>query len=152
MANAVTVRTLVDTPYLTVVHCTNISDGSGEETNAIKADKSALVFCPGIVTAGVMAAPLEAVALDIGAVRWNIQGFSSVQLKWDHTTDDVALVLSGGGYDDFIGPGGERGPFLMPTLTDPRSAGGTGDILLTTVGSSATSTYDITLWLRKAAA
>jgi hypothetical protein len=34
-------------------------------------------------------------------------------------------------------------------LKDPRSAGGTGDILLTTAGTTSGQTYDITLWLRK---
>jgi hypothetical protein len=32
-------------------------------------------------------------------------------------------------------------------LSDPASAGGTGNILLTTAGASATATYDITLVL-----
>jgi hypothetical protein len=151
MADAVTTRILVDTPTQTIVHLTCISDGTGE-TAVIKADKSTLVFCPGIITAGVRAAPAEAASLDVEAVRWNVQGFTSVRFLWDHTTDDVALALSGGGYDDFVGPGGERGRSIIPTLSDPRSAGGAGDILLTSVGAVSGATYDLTLWLRKSAA
>lgn len=151
MADAVTARILVDTPTQTVVHLTCVSDATGEAA-VIKADKSALAFCNGIVTAGVRAARAEAAALEIEAVRWNIQGFTSVKIAWDHTADDTALVLSGGGYEDFTGPGDLRGCAVTGLLTDPRSAGGTGDIVLTSVGATATATYDITLYLRKAAA
>lgn len=151
MADAVTIQTIVDTPEQTVVHLTCISDGTGE-TAVIKADKSALKFCQGIVTAGVKAPPAEAASFEIGAVRWAVQGFTSVRILWDHATDDVALVLSGSGYDDFIGPGDTRGGTLVGMPTDPRSAGGAGDILLTSVGAALNATYDITLWLRKTAA
>lgn len=151
MADAVTTQIIVDTPELTVLHLTCISDGTGE-TGVIKADKSALKFCNGIVTAGVKAAPAEAASLEIGAVRWAVQGFTSVRFLWDHTADDVALVLSGSGYDDFIGPGDARGGTIVGMPSDPRSAGGTGDVLLTSVGGASGSTYDITIWLRKAAA
>lgn len=140
MADAVSTRTLVDSGRQTVVHLTCISDATGEAA-VVKVDKSA-------IAAAMDAA--EADALDIEAVRWNIQGFTSVRILWDHTTDDVALVLSGNGYEDFIGPGSERDISVAPLLTDPRSAGGTGDILLTSIGAAANATYDITLWLRKA--
>lgn len=150
MADAVTARTIVDTPDIFVVHLTCISDGTGEAA-VIKADKSALVFCQGIVTAGVRAAPAEAASLDIEGVQWNIQGFTSVRILWDHTTDDVALVLAGTGSSDLIGPGNARGAITLGKLADPRSAGATGDILLTSIGATATATYDITLWLRKSA-
>lgn len=151
MADAVTNQTLVDTPEVTTIHLTCISDGTGEVA-VIKADKSALKFCPGIVSNGVKAAPAEAASLEIAAVRWAIQGFTSVRILWDHNTDDVALVLSGSGYDDFMGAGDARGPTLSGMPTDPRSAGGAGDILLTSAGAAANATYDITLWLRKSAA
>ena len=145
MADAVTARLLSDTAKQTIVHLTCVSDGTGESA-VVKVDKSALVPASPVGTT----AATEAVSLEIGAVRWAIQGFTSVKLAWDHTTDDVALVLSGSGYEDFVGPGMERGDAVIPLLTDPRSAGGAGDIVLTSVGASATATYDITLWLRKA--
>lgn len=106
----------------------------------MKVDKSALVPAQG---------GAEAVSLDIIACRWAVQGFSSVTLLWDHTTDAVALVLSGNGYDDFGAYGVENPGVPLP---DPRSSGGAGDILLTSAGAASGATYDITLTLRKAAA
>ena len=79
--------------------------------------------------------------LSIVSAQWSISGFSSVKLLFDHNTDDEALVLApGNGYRDFSQQGG---------FPDPNSAGGTGDILLTTAGATASSTYDILLELLK---
>lgn len=141
-ADAVTKVVIADTATHYVIHLTNISDGTNESA-VVKADKSAIA----VATDGV-----EANSLDIEQVRWNIQGFTSVRLLWDHTTDDVAMALGGSGYDDFRGlDGGVKGLSRTLGLQDPRSAGGTGDLLLTTVGGSSGSTYDITIWLKKAA-
>ena len=60
-----------------------------------------------------------------------------VRLLWDHDTDDEIATLSGGGAFDWSSIGG---------LTDPRSAGGTGDVLLTTNGHTAGDSYDITIY------
>lgn len=139
MADAVTTRKVLETPTHYVLHMTNISDGTGESA-AVKLDKSTLVALDGA----------EPASLDIEQVRWNIQGHTSVRILWDHTTDDTALVLSGSGYDDFRYENGV-GPRTKQTagLLDPRSAGDTGDILLTTNGHSSGDTYDITLVVRK---
>jgi hypothetical protein len=137
MADAVTVRTIGETTDQIVVHLTNVSDGTGEAA-VVKVDKSALVASDGG----------EPAALDIESVRWSIQGFTSVELLWDHTADDTALVLTGSGYEDFRC----RDLDIVPStarLKDPRSAGGAGDVLLTTNGAVAGATYDITLTLRK---
>lgn len=143
MADAVTTNVIIQTPTHYIVHLTNISDGTGESA-VVKVDKSAIA----VATDGA-----EADSLDIDQVRWAIQGFTSVRILWDHTTDDVALVLCGSGYDDFRGRYGDVNGFSQTSgLKDPRSSGGTGDILLTTNGGSSGATYDITLWLRKAAA
>lgn len=135
MSDAVTTTVLSNGPDRYAVHLTNISDGSGESAVA-KVDKSGLTAEDGG----------EPVSLDIEQVRWCIQGFTSVRLLWDHTTDDTALVLSGSGYEDFRGDSFLRSQM---GLADPRSAGDTGDILLTTAGAVSGATYDITLWLRK---
>ena len=140
MADTVNARALVDNGRAHVVHLTCKSDGTGE-TGVVKVDRSAIAAANG---------GAEAVALDIEAVRWAIQGFTAVTLLWDHTTDDVAMRLSGNGYEDFVGPSDIRAvPFA--SLPDPRSTGGTGDILLTSEGAASGATYDITLWLRKVA-
>jgi hypothetical protein len=142
MADAVTTRLILETPYQYIVHLTNISDGTGE-TAVIKVDKSAIA----VATDGA-----EPNSLDIEQVRWSIQGFTSVRLLWDHTTDDLAMVLCNNGYEDFTG---KYGVIVEKTSTsgllDPRSSGGAGDILLTTNGGVSGSSYDITLWLKKSA-
>lgn len=140
MADAVTNRTISESGDEITVHLTNISDGTGESA-VVKIDKSTLTT---LSSAGVDG--LEPDSLDILSVRWNIQGFASVRFLWDHTTDDVALVLTGSGYDDFRGDGFNR---ALKGLADPRSSGQTGDVLLTTNGGVSGSTYDITLRCRK---
>lgn len=113
-----------------VVRLTNVSDGTGESA-VIKVDKSTLIG-PDLVN--------EPGKLVLEEVQWSIQGFSSVRLLWDHTTDDEMCVLgAGNGYFNFKNAGG---------LVDPASAGQTGDILLTTAGAVAGATYDITLVVR----
>lgn len=137
MADAVTSNVLSNGRDYYAIHLTNISDGTGESA-VVKVDKSALLASDGA----------EPASLDIVSARWSIQGFTSVRILWDHTTDDTALVLSGNGYDDFSGFDPDATP---KGLADPRSAGATGDILLTTAGAVANATYDITLWLKKSA-
>lgn len=138
MADAVTARKIREDNEFIVYHLTNISDGTGESAVA-KVDKSAI---------NVASDGAEPDSLDIQSVRWNIQGFTSVRILWDHTTDDVALTLSGSGYDVF-GPTDVGDTAQRAGLKDPRSSGQTGDILLTTSGGASGSTYDITLVLRK---
>lgn len=113
-----------------VARFTNISDGTGEAA-VIKVDKSTLV--------GLLKA--EPAKLCIKEVQWSIQGFTSVRILWDHTTDDEACVLAAGnGYFNYT-LGGNAG------LVDPGSTGGTGDVLITTAGAVSGATYDITLVL-----
>lgn len=110
------------------VRLVNISDGTGE-SGVTKVDISTLIGPNGN-------APTYT---KIREILWSIQGFSSIRLYWDHTADDeIAVLAAGHGYHDFTGLGG---------LVDPRSTGGTGDILLTTAGNINGATYDITLVL-----
>ena len=126
MADAVTSRVLNNGPRSYVVHLTGISDGTGESA-VIKVDISTLMLASGL-------APTKTA---IAEVQWSIQGFSSVRILWDHTTDDTAMVLGQGqGYMEFA---------TIGNLPDPASSGGTGDILLTSVGASTTATYDIAM-------
>jgi hypothetical protein len=138
MADAVTSNVIANTPTHYVVHLTNIGDGTGESA-VVKVDKSTLLASDNA----------EPASLDIERIRWNIQGFTSVRLLWDHTTDDVAMVLCGSGYEDFAGDGYIDGISKTEGLKDPRSTGATGDLLLTTNGGSSGASYDITLWIRK---
>jgi hypothetical protein len=131
MADAVVNTTTQQDGDTLVVHLNCISDGTGEAA-VIKVIKANLVQ----KSTGV--APSK---LSIEQVRWCIQGFTSVRILFDHTTDDVGLVLNGNGYDDMNGG--------AAPVVDPASAGGLGDILLTSVGAVSGATYDITLKLRK---
>lgn len=141
MADTVSSIVVTDSPRQYVIALTCISDGTGE-TNVVKVDKSAI----NPSTAGI-----EPVALDLQSARWTIQGFTSVQIKWDHTADVIAALLSGGGYDDYTQPGPQLQDLMNLGGRADSGTGQTGDILLTSVGASATATYDITLVFRKRA-
>jgi hypothetical protein len=138
MADAVASIVILNSDKHYVIHLTNISDGTGESA-VVKVDKSGLLS----------ATKIEPTSLDIDQIRWSIQGFTSVRLLWDHTTDDLAMVLTGSGFEDFRSR--DLASDLIGTngLKDPRSTGGTGDLLLTTNGGISGSSYDITIWLRK---
>ena len=124
MADAVTSNVVSSGPRNHSVLLTCISDGTGE-SNVVKIDVSTFKKADG-------SAPT---AVNIESVKWIMQGFTYIKLAWDHTTDDTALVLSGDG--DMC--------FKHGSLNDPGSAGGTGDLLLTSVGAASGDTYTILL-------
>lgn len=128
MADAVDTKVVYQGGRTYVVHMQNDSDGTGE--NAVtKVDISTL-------TNGLGQVPTHTT---IDRIEYSVWGMNGVQLLWDHTTDDEIALLYGQGLIDWTEAGGN---------TDPRTTGGTGDILLTTVGATASGGYDITLWLR----
>ena len=134
MVDAVTVEDIYSGQRRKVRHITNISDGTGESA-VTKIDISTYTF--GGQAPDHSFAP---VYTTIEMVDFAIQGFASVRLLWDHTTDDEIVVLPAGvGTVYFQAIGGK---------TDPRSAGGTGDVLLTTNGGASGSTYDIAIYWR----
>lgn len=103
---------------------------AADESAVIKVDRSTLTGMDGT----------EPGRLVIEKVRWTMQGFNSIRILFDHTTDDEALVLNGThGELDYTDVGG---------LIDPNSAGGTGDILFTTQGGAANATYTVDLYIR----
>lgn len=138
MADAVTNVVVRNGTIFHTVHLTGISDGTGE-TGVVKIDRSTLVGPDGTEPGG----------LDIAVVRWAIQGFSYVKLSWDHTTDDVGMVLANNGYEDFRAAVDAQDSAENALNADPRSAGQTGDLLLSTVGAVSGASYDITLMVRK---
>lgn len=128
MTDAVTAVT-EDTPTYVKIHMTCISDGTNESA-VKKIDRSTLTGYEGVTVTN----------LNLMSARWAIQGFTSVRILWDHSVnDEKAMVLSGGGYEEFSTP-----------LKDPNGdtdaiTGTVGDVLLTSVGGISGSTYDITL-------
>jgi len=132
MADTVTSTVLEHDLNRYVLRLTNICDGTGE-SGVIKADKSEIDIFG------------ESPAIDVGhmaieRIRGQIHGFTYVRLYWDHTADDLAAALVPGQIDldwrEFKG------------IHDPQSAGGTGDLLLTTAGNTANDTYDLTIEMR----
>ena len=129
MADAVTSNVIFAGSRRYIIQCQNISDGTGE-SDVVKVDVSALTGPNGIAPTSVV----------IEAVEYSIQGFSSVRIEFDATTDDKALTLGPGfGSLDFSYAGG---------IKNPKSTGTVGDILFTTAGALSGATYDITLFLR----
>lgn len=111
------------------IHLTNVSDGTGESA-VVKVDVSGLVGPDGT-------APTYT---NVEKIEGMVQGFTSVNLHFDATTDDeLAILGTGYSYLDWTDAGGN---------VDPKSTGTTGDIVLTTVGAAANATYDITITFR----
>jgi hypothetical protein len=129
MADVVDVRSLFIGKKRAAYRFTNVSDATGEAA-VVKVDISTLVGPDGVT------APTRTA---IEQIEWSMQGFTSIRLFWDHTADDEIAVLASSGFKDYREYGG---------LVDPASAGGTGDILLTTAGAAVGATYDITITFR----
>ena len=130
MTDTVTTQVVNDGPRNYTVILTNRSDGTGESA-VTKVDISALVGPDGKNPPGTFA---------VKSIEYDVQGFTRVDLLWDATTDQpLALLGTGQGFID-------RSNTLA---ADPKAAGYTGDILLTTNGGASGSSYDITLSLVK---
>lgn len=123
MADTVTTQVIENLPLQRrkTYQFTGVSDGTGEAAVA-KIDISGLTGAP--------------TAVKILKIEYSISYAMSIKIGFDHTTDDFVAVLSGQGCLDYTNRGG---------LKDPGSAGGTGDIIFTTVGAASTDTYTILL-------
>lgn len=127
MADTVTTITEFAGARRVIIRITGKSDGTGE-TGVTKVTKSSYTNSKGVVPT----------ALNVEAIQWSVQGYQSIELFWDHTAPDAIAKLGGNGYKDYSKGG---------VLADPRSAGGTGNITLTSNGALAGATYDIVLSL-----
>jgi len=115
-----------------VYRLSNKSDSTGE--NAVtKIDISSL-FAPG--PGKTKLTPTYTV---VERIDYRVTGFDYVELLWDHDTDDQIAVLREQGVIDFTPFGGQ---------IDPKSAGGTGDIKLTTAGATTGGSYEIAIQFR----
>lgn len=126
MADSVTNRVVRNGRYYVSRHMC-VSDGSGESA-VVKVDISTLLTRAGIVPTYTQ----------IDRIEYSVNGMI-LRPYWDHTTDDLIAVLEGSGVIDVQADGG---------LVDPRSAGGTGDIIFTTTGAASGSNYDVTLYTK----
>lgn len=127
MADIVTTHILTAGPRYYTARFSNVSDGTGESL-VKKVDISTLFTDKGL-------APTKTAVKEI---QWSIQGFTSVSLYWDHTTDALIDVLAPGNWSREYGE--------LGYLID-KGTGETGDVLLSTTGASAGDSYDIVLVL-----
>ena len=126
---AASTRYLVKGQNLVVVNVTGVFSVS-DETDTIVIDKSTLAGPDGI----------EPGSIRIDEITWAVgPGFDYVLLEWDHTTDDVVDYFQGQGFMDYGIYGGKD---------DPASAGGTGDLILTTSGGAAGDSYSFLIKCR----
>lgn len=131
MADTITNTVLQNTKRRLVVQSQIVSDGTGS-TDAVLVDKSAYTGPDGT----------EPGRLLIEKIEYMVDGMQ-VQVEFDHDTDDLIANLAGQGCFEFA-QSGKFGGFV-----DPASAGGTGDIVATTVGHTAGDKATITFYLRK---
>lgn len=128
MADAVDSKVIQDGKRYYVIHLQNYSDGTGESA-VTKVDISTLTAASG----------LTCTYTSIDSIVGNVWG-GSVRLYWDHTTDDEIATIQGTVNLDWSWEGGN---------VDPKTTGGTGDVLLTTASFASGSGYDLTIRLRK---
>lgn len=107
-----------------VVNVTGVWSAA-DETDTIIIDKSTLI--------GPLFAEPGSIRID--EITWAVSPeIDEVLLEWDHTADDIVDHFSGQGYMDYMAYGGKN---------DPRSAGATGDLILSTVGGAAGGNYSL---------
>lgn len=129
MADAVDTKVVFSGRHY-VVNLTNVSDGTGEGTPVAKVDVSTL-------TSRITGQAATYTVID--RIEYQVNGFDYVKLAWDANTDDEIAILKGNGAFDWTSVGGNK---------DPKTTGTVGDIMLSTSGTTAGNTYDITIWLR----
>lgn len=127
MADAVTNKVVWAGKRKYVVKLTCLSDGTGE-TAVAKVTKSGLIGPSGVAPGRIVVDQIE---YDCGGMN--------IVLAWDHTTPDTIAAIGSAGFLDFTPQGG---------AVDPASAGGTGNITLTSLNATLNDTYTIVLYLR----
>lgn len=137
MADTVHTHVLFDGERHYAVQLTCESDGTGE--SAVQKVDISTLDAPRNPEDG---STTPCTYTNIDKIVYQVNGFNSVSLDWDHTTDDNIAILSGNGWIDYTKYGGN---------TDPQSAGGTGDILLTSNGAISGASYNIVIYLVKKA-
>lgn len=131
---AASTRYLVKGNNILVVNVQGVFSAA-DEVDTIVIDKSTL--------AGPLSAngtSVEASSICIDEITWAVGlGFDYVLLEWEHTADDAVDYFQGQGYMNYREYGGKD---------DPKSAGGTGDLILTTSGGAAGDSYSFLIKAR----
>ena len=130
MADAVATQVLVDDTRRAVFKFTSISDGTGE-TGVVKIDVSTLASYQGAPCTGVSIQRVDAITVGVG-----------LNILWDATTDVLIMAF---GADEFVSFDFSR----FGGLTNNSGGGKTGDVLFTTVGSTAGDKYTVVMEVLK---
>lgn len=131
MADVVVNTTLMNTKTKLVTSSYYTSDGTGG-TDVVLVDKSTFTGPNG----------LEPGRLVIERIEYDVDGMQMI-VEFDHSTDDAVGVCVGQGFFDYSRKGKYQG------FIDPASAGGTGDIVVTTVGHTSGDKGTIVLYMKK---
>lgn len=121
MAVTTTNKTVYESPNKIAVQYTVVGDGAATVTDAVVIDKSGLTGPDKGVEPG---------SLSLMEIVWNISGSSVIHLEWDHTADDLIGKFAGVGEYTYVPYGGKH---------DPRSSGGTGDVVFSDNGTAIAS-------------
>lgn len=126
-------QTMMQTKVRLVVNSTLVVDGT-PGTDVILVDKSTFTGPNGS----------EPGRLVVERIEWSLDGLNAT-LEFDHAADNQIAALGGQGFMDFTGEEG----YAYQGFVDPKSADGTGDIVVTSLGDTAGDVGSITLYLRK---
>jgi len=113
-----------------IIHCTNYSDGTGED-DSIKVKRTDLLTPTGNIPA----------TLVIEKIKYNV-GDMTVRISYNNENDEEAAILSPNseGLIEFRAEGGYH--------PEPDGGAGGGDIVFTTEGASSGDSYNIILTVR----
>jgi hypothetical protein len=130
MADAVATQTIFDGSRVAVMKFTNVSDGTGE-SNVIKVNVATLSSYQG----------QPCIAVDIDRIYASTHGME-VDIKWAATTNVLCMTVPQNSMQtwDMADFGG---------LSNNAGTGKTGNVLFSTIDTSAGDRYTIILYLRK---
>ena len=112
-----------------ILHLTGICTTIGanyDEDSVIKLDISELRTPTGAVCTRTV----------VEKIKWTVDGFKNASLYWDRSPNDIIAVLP-------AGHGKSHGD-----LVDNCDGGGSGNIVLSTIGAMDGAAYDITISIR----
>ncbi|MFW7267790.1 hypothetical protein ACMAUO_07435 [Gluconacetobacter sp. Hr-1-5] len=130
MADVTTVQVIANGPRNLVLRVTDVSDGTGLAAMKI-VDAQSMAFAVGGQVPGVH--------LTVRRIAYDVHGMVA-RLQWEATDPVDLATLSGFGHLDFR---------RFQGVPNPKAAGATGSILLTTMGAGAGSAVTIVLEMIK---
>lgn len=133
MADTVTSQTMVNGPRNLIMKFTNESDATGESA-VVKVDGTSTSLGNNGVAPGIH--------LKVARISFAVAG-GQLRVLWKATANTDMVILSGTGTFDYTYFGG---------LPNPNNAGANGQILFTTVGFVAGSSYTVEIEMIKGVA